>query len=90
LPADASYKLMQKLHQTGNPIEVAQNKYCIGHNTSAKSSTEPGQKSHDNFWVGDGDGQECCNHALDGQGTALGDDILETKSTVSNRSLACK
>jgi len=81
---------MRKLHQTGNPVEVAQNEYCIGNNTSAKSGTKPGQKSNSNFWVGDGAGQECCNHALDGQGTALSDDVLEMKSTVSNCSLAHK
>ncbi len=81
---------MQKLHQTGNQVEVALNEYCIGNIIFPKSGTEPGQKSLDDFWVGDGAGEECCNHALDGQGTAVGDDALETKPTVSKHSLAHK
>jgi len=32
-------------------------------NITAKSGTKPVQKSNDDFWVGDGAGQECCNHA---------------------------
>jgi len=90
LPSDASYKLWQKLHQTGNSVEVAQNENCIEYNISAKSSTEPGAKSNDDSWVGDGAGLEFAIHALDGQGSAVGEDVLETKSTVNNRSLAHK
>ncbi len=90
LPSDASYKLWQKLHQTGNSVEVAQNKNCIEYNISAKSSTEPGATSKDNSWGGDGAGLEFAIHALDGQGSAVGMDVLEMKFTVNNHSLACK
>jgi len=65
LPSDTRNKVMQKLHQTGNPAELALNEYCMETNITAKSGTEPVQKSNDNFWVGDGAGQECCNCALD-------------------------
>jgi len=88
--ADASYKLRQKLHQTDNAAEVALNRYYVRTDIPAKSSTEPVLKSNDDFWVGDGAGQECHICALDGQGTALGEDVLEMKSTVSKRSLACQ
>jgi len=90
LPSDASYKLRQKLHQTGNSVEVAQNKHCIEYNILAKSGTEPGAKSNDDSWVGDGAGLEFAIHAFDGQGSAVGEDVLETKSKVNSRSLARK
>jgi len=90
LPSDASYKLRRKLHQTGNSVEVAKNKHCIQDNISAKSGTEPGVKLNDDSWVGDGAGLEFVMHALDGQGTAVGEDVLETKSKVNGRSLARK
>jgi len=90
LPSDAIYKLRQKLHQTGNSVEVTQNENCIEYNISAKSGTEPGAKSNDDSWVGDGAGLEFAIHALDGEGSAVGEDVLETKSKVNSRSLARK
>jgi len=81
---------MQKLYQTDNLTEVALNEYCMETDIPAKSSTEPVLKSNNDFWVGDGAGQECHICALDGQGTALGEDVFEMKSTVSKRSLACQ
>jgi len=90
LPSDASYKLRRKLHQTGNSVEVAQNEHRIENNISAKSGTEPEPKSNDDSWVGDGAGLEFAIHALDGKGSAVGDEKHESKNKVSNRNAARK
>jgi len=90
LLSDASYKLWRKLHQTGNSVEVAHNENCIEYNISAKSGTEPGVKSNDDSWVGDGAGLKFAIHALDRQGSTVGEDVLEMKPKVNNRSPAHK
>jgi len=80
LLSDASYKLRRKLHQTGNLPEVALDGKSMGNNITTKSGTGPVQKSIDDFWEGDGTGEEYCNDALDREGTAV--------VTLSKRSLA--
>ncbi len=85
---DASYKLRQKLHLTGNLPEVALDERSMGNNITTKSSTRPVQKSTDNFWEGDGAGQEYCNYALDREGTAVVNNVSNVQLSLSKRSLA--
>jgi len=60
----------------------------MGNNTTTKSGTGPVQKSIDNFWEGDGAGQEYCNCALDREGTAVVSNVLDVPLTLSKHSLA--